>query len=126
MGRISHVSIGVNDVSRAKAFYDPLMKLLGLSIRQADEESVDYGDQGLVFSLETPTNGQPATAGNGVHVAFAAPDRETVDTFHRDALRLGGRDAGGPGLRPKYGANYYGAFVLDPEGNKIEAVTGLE
>jgi catechol 2,3-dioxygenase-like lactoylglutathione lyase family enzyme len=123
MSGISHVSIGTNDVARAKRFYDPLMKRVGLRIRQADAESVDYGHDQLVFSLETPTDGKPATAGNGVHIAFAAPDRETVDAFYREALELGGRDAGPPGLRPNYGPNYYGAFVFDPDGNKIEAVT---
>jgi catechol 2,3-dioxygenase-like lactoylglutathione lyase family enzyme len=123
MSGISHVSVGTNDVARAKAFYDPLMKLVGLRIRQADEQSVDYGNDQLVFSLETPSDRRPATAGNGVHIAFAAPDRATVDTFHREALRLGGRDAGAPGLRPEYGPDYYGAFVFDPDGNKIEAVT---
>ena len=61
-----------------------------------------------------------------MHIAFDAPDRETVDAFYREALRLGGRDAGAPGLRPQYSANYYGAFVLDPDGNNIEAVTGLD
>jgi catechol 2,3-dioxygenase-like lactoylglutathione lyase family enzyme len=60
-----------------------------------------------------------------VHIAFRADDRETVDRFHREALRLGGKDAGAPGLRPEYSPTYYGAFVLDPDGNKIEAVTGL-
>jgi catechol 2,3-dioxygenase-like lactoylglutathione lyase family enzyme len=123
---ISHVSVGVNDVARAKAFYDPLMKILGLRIRQADAESVDYGTaDGLAFSLETPTDRKPATPGNGVHIAFEAPDQETVVRFHREALRLGGRDAGAPGLRPEYSPTYYGAFVFDPDGNKIEAVTGL-
>lgn len=126
MGRISHVSVGVNDVARAKAFYDPLMKLLGLRIRQSDSGSVDYGNEGLVFSLETPTNGRPATPGNGVHIAFTVPDQETVDSFHAEALRLGGTDAGAPGPRPQYGDKYYAAFVFDPEGNKIEAVTDLE
>jgi len=126
MGRISHVSVGVNDVARAKAFYDPLMRLLGLRIRRSDSESVDYGNEGLVFSLETPTNGRPATSGNGVHIAFTAPDRQTVDSFYAEALRLGGTDAGAPGLRPQYSDNYYAAFVFDPEGNKIEAVTGLD
>jgi catechol 2,3-dioxygenase-like lactoylglutathione lyase family enzyme len=124
MRGIHHVSVGVNDVARAKAFYDPLMKLLGLNVLQSDDESVDYGDRQLVFSLETPTDRQRATPGNGVHIAFAAPDRETVDAFHREALRLGGRDAGAPGLRPQYSPTYYGAFVFDPDGNKIEAVTG--
>lgn len=119
---ISHVSVGVNDVKRAKAFYDPLMRLLGLRVRAADEESVDYGSDVLAFSLETPLDGKPATPGNGVHIAFAAPDRATVRKFHEEALKLGGRDAGPPGLRPEYGPNYYGAFVFDPDGNKIEAV----
>lgn len=123
MSAISHVSVGVSDVHRAKAFYDPLMQLLGLSIRHADDESVDYGNEGLVFSLETPTDGRPPTAGNGVHIAFSARDPDMVDAFHREALRLGGRDAGKPGLRPQYSATYYGAFVFDPDGNKIEAVT---
>lgn len=126
MSGISHLSVGVNDVSRAKRFYDPLMKLLGLTIRQADDESVDYGNEALVFSLETPTDGRPATAGNGVHIAFWAPDRKTVDAFHREALRLGGRDAGKPGLRPQYSDTYYGAFVFDLDGNKIEAVTEVD
>ncbi len=67
------MSVGVNDVPRAKAFYDPLMQLVGLRVRQADAESVDYGNEQLVFSLETPTNGRPATPGNGVHIAFSAP-----------------------------------------------------
>lgn len=125
MGGLSHVSLGVNDVRRAKAFYDPLMQLLGLVLRQADEESVDYGTERLLFSLETPVDGAPATPGNGVHIAFEAPDRATVDAFHREALRLGGRDAGAPGLRPQYSTTYYGAFVLDLDGNKIEAVTGV-
>ena len=123
MSALSHVSVGVNDVARAKAFYDPLMQILGLKIRQADTESVDYGtDDGLAFSLETPTNGKPATAGNGVHIAFAASDPQTVDRFYREAIRLGGQDAGAPGPRPKYSPTYYGAFVLDPDGHNIEAV----
>jgi catechol 2,3-dioxygenase-like lactoylglutathione lyase family enzyme len=126
MPGISHISVGVRDVARAKAFYDPLMRILGLHIRQADDESVDYGSpDALSFSLETPVNGQPATPGNGVHVAFEAEDRETVDRFYREGLRLGGQGAGAPGLRPEYGPTYYGAFLYDPDGNKIEAVTGL-
>lgn len=123
MPGIHHVSIGVNNVARAKAFYDPLMKIVGLQLRQADNESVDYGsDVGLVFSLETPVDKRPATAGNGVHIAFSAPDRQTVEAFYREALRLGGRDAGAPGPRPEYSEHYFGAFVFDLDGNKIEAV----
>jgi catechol 2,3-dioxygenase-like lactoylglutathione lyase family enzyme len=124
MSGIGHVSVGVNDLAAARAFYDPLLEILGLRLRQADDKSADYGTDRLVFSLESPLNGQKATPGNGVHIAFEAPDRETVDAFYARALRLGGHDAGAPGLRPQYSPHYYGAFVLDRDGNKIEAVTG--
>ncbi|MGQ4274567.1 VOC family protein [Terrihabitans sp. B22-R8] len=120
---IHHVSLGTNDIARARAFYDPLMALLGLRLIEADERAADYGASEIIFSLEIPVNGQPATAGNGVHVAFAAGDRASVDAFHAQGLALGGRDAGAPGLRPNYDPNYYGAFLFDPDGNKIEAVT---
>lgn len=120
---IHHVSIGTNDVKRARAFYDPLMTLLGYRNMRDHPHSLDYGVTDAVFSVETPVNGAPATAGNGVHVCFQAADRETVREFHRLALELGGVDVGAPGVRPNYDAHYYGAFVLDPEGNKIEAVT---
>jgi catechol 2,3-dioxygenase-like lactoylglutathione lyase family enzyme len=68
-------------------------------------------------------NGKPASPGNGVHIAFQAPDRETVRRFHAAAVANGGSDDGAPGIREKYNANYYGAFVRDLDGNKIEAVT---
>jgi catechol 2,3-dioxygenase-like lactoylglutathione lyase family enzyme len=120
---IHHLSVGTNDLDRSGAFYDPLMRLLGLRRIQTDDQSIDYGTSDILFSVERPTDGQPATPGNGVHIAFAARDRTTVDSFHRIALEQGGRDAGAPGLRPNYDGNYYGAFVFDPDGNKIEAVT---
>ena len=68
-------------------------------------------------------NGRPATVGNGAHIAFAVEDRSMVDRFYAAALDHGGSDDGPPGLRPDYDANYYGAFVRDPDGHKIEAVT---
>jgi catechol 2,3-dioxygenase-like lactoylglutathione lyase family enzyme len=77
----------------------------------------------VVFSVGTPVNGERASPGNGVHICFEAADRETVREFHRSALKLGGTDEGAPGVRPNYDAHYYGAFVRDPDGNKIEAVT---
>jgi len=91
----------------------------------AGRKPSSLGSGGLAFSLETPTDGAPATPGNGVHIGFEAPDRATVDAFYQEALRLGGRDAGPPGLRPQYSATYYAAFVFDLDGNKIEAVTGV-
>jgi catechol 2,3-dioxygenase-like lactoylglutathione lyase family enzyme len=120
---INHVSLGTNDVARSRAFYDPLMELLGLRCLKVTERMVGYGTVEILFSLEVPVEGGPATAGNGVHVAFLGRDRSTVDSFHGLALQHGGTDAGEPGRRPQYDANYYAAYVRDPEGNKIEAVT---
>ena len=100
-----------------------MLGVIGLSLLKASEESADYGVSTVLFSLETPVNGKPAPAGNGVHIAFDARGRRKVDEFHRVAVLHGGSDAGAPGLRPEYDPNYYGAFVLDPDGNKIEAVT---
>lgn len=120
---IHHVSFGSNDLARARAFYDPVMRHLGLRLLVASEQALDYGVGEILFSLERPVDGRPATVGNGAHIAFQALDRAMVDEFHRLALAHGGTDAGPPGLRPDYGANYYGAFVRDPDGNKIEAVT---
>ncbi|WP_407154277.1 VOC family protein [Bradyrhizobium sp. STM 3557] len=120
---IHHVSLGTNDVARARAFYDPLMALIGFRVLKSSSRAVHYGASDIVFSLETPADGRPASAGNGVHVAFQAPDRETVRRFHRTAIENGGSDDGAPGIRAQYNANYYGAFVRDPDGNKIEAVT---
>ncbi|OPY98557.1 glyoxalase [Bradyrhizobium sacchari] len=120
---IHHVSVGTNDVHRARAFYDPLMALIGLRVLKSSDRAVHYGASDIVFSLETPVDGEPASAGNGVHIAFQAPDRETVRRFHRTAVANGGGDEGGPGIREQYNANYYAAFVRDLDGNKIEAVT---
>lgn len=86
-------------------------------------QSLDYGSGVFAFSIERPLDGKPATGGNGTHIAFEARRRSDVDAFHREGLAHGGRDAGAPGLRPEYDANYYGAFLFDPDGNKIEAVT---
>lgn len=120
---IHHLSLGSNDVNSARAFYDPLMSLLGLRLLKHSDRSLHYGASDIIFSIETPIDGLTATAGNGAHVAFQAPDRETVRRFHATALALGGADEGPPGIRDNYNANYFGAFVRDLDGNKIEAVT---
>jgi catechol 2,3-dioxygenase-like lactoylglutathione lyase family enzyme len=120
---IHHVSVGTNDLARARAFYDPVLTLLGYRLVSEDEVSIDYGIAHIVFSVETPVDGARATPGNGVHVAFEALDRAMVDRFHAIALANGGTDDGPPGGRPQYDENYYSAFVRDPDGNKIEAVT---
>ena len=120
---IHHVSVGTNSVAAARAFYDPVMACLGLRVLNSDNESVDYGSSDIFFSVETPVDGRSASAGNGVHIAFKVMNREMVREFYQTALANGGSDAGPPGLRPKYDAHYFSAFVCDPEGNKLEAVT---
>jgi catechol 2,3-dioxygenase-like lactoylglutathione lyase family enzyme len=122
---IHHVSLGTNDADRAVRFYDPVLAVIGMSRQSMEGGSVGYGSpaHAYLFALERPVDGNPATVGNGVHIAFAAAHREVVDEFYRIALANGGTDGGGPGLRPGYDGNYYGAFVHDPDGNKIEVVT---
>jgi catechol 2,3-dioxygenase-like lactoylglutathione lyase family enzyme len=121
---LDHVSIGARDVALLRAFYLPVLAEVGLRI--VDEEAgrfVDFGDRdGPEFSLETPTNGEPASAGNGVHIALCATSPTAVDAFYAAALAHGGTSDGAPGPRPQYGPDYYGAFAFDPEGNKLEAV----
>ena len=120
---IHHLTLGTNDVKRARLFYDPIMDLVGLRRLKVNEGGVHYGTGEILFSLVTATNGEPASAGNGTHVAFQARDRAMVRKFYELAIKNGGRSDGEPGLRPDYDVNYFGAFVFDPDGNKIEDVT---
>ena len=120
---IHHVSVGTNDPARAKRFYDAVLPIVGILPMAENEKALDYGSGHFLFSVETPVDGQPATVGNGSHVAFDAETREMVRRFHAAALAHGGTSDGEPGLRPEYDANYFGAFVRDPDGNKIEAMT---
>jgi len=119
---IHHVSLGTNNLARARAFYDPVLALLGLRLIEAKDRVLLYGTGDVLFSIEIPIDGKPAAPGNGVHVAFAARDRKMVNAFHAIGMLHGGTDAGAPGLRD-YDPNYYAAFLRDPDGNKVEAVT---
>jgi catechol 2,3-dioxygenase-like lactoylglutathione lyase family enzyme len=119
---IHHVSLGTNDIERARGFYDPLMKLIGLRLLKASASAAHYGASDIIFSLETPTDGKPATAGNGVHVAFQAPDRETVRRFHATAIRNGGLDDGN-GHSAKLQCELLRSLCPGPGWHKIEAVT---
>lgn len=120
---IHHASVGSSDLARSRIFYQAVIPLLGYRLIGEDDQSLDYGAAVFEFSVERPLDGEPATGGNGTHIAFEARSHADVDAFHLAGLAHGGRDAGPPGLRPGYDANYYGAFLLDPDGNKIEAVT---
>jgi catechol 2,3-dioxygenase-like lactoylglutathione lyase family enzyme len=119
---IHHVSVGTNDIHRARIFYDAIFAVLGLRLIEAKDRALLYGTGEILFSVENPLNGKPAAPGNGIHVAFAARDRGMVAAFHSAGLVHGGSDDGAPGLR-KYDPHYYAAFLRDPDGNKIEAVT---
>lgn len=120
---IHHVSVGTNDLQRSKRFYDALLPVVGLQFMAKAEDGVGYGSGQFHFSMQVPLDGQPATVGNGSHVAFAVEQRAVVDRFHQVALAHGGTSEGAPGLRTQYDPHYYGAFVRDPDGNKLEAVT---
>lgn len=120
---IHHVSLGTNDLARSKRFYDAVLPILGIVGLSDDGTGVGYGSGTFHFSIQVPIDGAPATAGNGTHIAFAVEDRQMVHRFHAAALASGGTDDGAPGLRPVYDAHYYGAFVIDPDGHKIEAMT---
>ncbi len=122
---ISHVTLGSHDVERAGAFYDKVLACLGYTRSFAGDGFIGYGsnaDGVPKFWVCLPFDGQPAGVGNGTHVAFTAESRDQVDDFHRVALAEGGSDEGAPGPRPHYGEHYYGAYVRDPDGNKIQAV----
>jgi len=120
---LHHVSIGVADVAHAARFYDLALKALGYKrVMEFLPYGIGYGEKVPEFWVQLPHNGGKASQGNGVHVAFAAKDKKAVHAFHKAALKAGGADDGAPGPRPEYSPSYYGAFVRDLDGNKLEAV----
>jgi catechol 2,3-dioxygenase-like lactoylglutathione lyase family enzyme len=122
---IDHVSLGVSDMERSKRFYDTALAPLGIRRFHDADFGSGYGRtaEEALFWIGYPLDrGKTAAAGPGTHVAFTARSRAEVDGFHAAALAAGGRDNGKPGLRPEYTPTYYGAFVLDPDGHKVEAV----
>jgi catechol 2,3-dioxygenase-like lactoylglutathione lyase family enzyme len=119
---LGHLSFGVADLERSKRFYDAVMKPLGWPRDWTEPDGIGYGIAGqgeLALFLKA---GDARSPGPGFHLAFNAPDRAAVDAFHAAALANGGRDDGPPGLRPQYSPTYYAAFVIDPDGYKLEAV----
>ena len=118
---VSHVSIGTNNFDRAVAFYDRVFAALGCKQIVKYPGAVAYGRQFPEFWVQKPIDGKPATVGNGSHIGFIANSKDAVHAFHKAALEAGGTDDGAPGPRPDYGEAYYGCFVRDLDGNKIEA-----
>jgi catechol 2,3-dioxygenase-like lactoylglutathione lyase family enzyme len=129
MAMLHHVSFGVSNIECSAAFYDAILAPLGYvrvweDLRPGEaDQAVGYGLPGggdkLAIKLRPKAHRPP---GPGFHLALAAPNREAIAIFHQAAVEHGGRDNGRPGLRPHYGASYYAAFVVDPDGHHIEAV----
>ena len=120
---IHHVSIGVRDVPTAASFYDRVLGTLGYKrVMEFMPHAVAYGEAAPEFWIGQPHDQGSASAGNGAHFSFSAKNKSAVQKFYDAALSSGGSDEGAPGPRPDYGPDYYGAFVRDPDGNKIEAV----
>jgi len=117
----SHVTIGTNDVEKAKRFYDAALAPLGLTALAAYPEAVGYGATGgrPQLWIVRPLDKKAASVGNGITIGLEAPDRSAVDAAHKGGMSGGGKDEGAPGLRAHYHPNYYGAYLRDPDGNKI-------
>lgn len=129
MGIFSHITIGVNDVAKSIAFYDEVLRALGLTRHSTDASFAGYGDpddtsmtgENSLWILK-PTNGEPAHGGNGANVAFRANSRSVVDDFYVRAIQQGGTSDGAPGLRTEAHDHFYACYVFDLDGNKLVAV----
>jgi catechol 2,3-dioxygenase-like lactoylglutathione lyase family enzyme len=115
--RLDHLWIRVRDLVESRLFYETVAPVVGLRVEDGDVDRFLVKGESRSFAL---VRGEPVT--ENVHLAFPAPDRATVEAFHAAAVEAGFRDNGAPGERPEYHTGYYGAFVLDPDGNNIEAV----
>src|SRR5262245_18148975 len=114
-----HVGLKVKDLEKSVRFYSPALEALGLVCCSHDKSSAGFGPKGEPALWLYPEKG---AKGPGTHVAFRAASRAAVDAFHKGGLAAGGKDKGEPGLRADYSPKYYAAFLLDPDGNNVEAV----
>jgi catechol 2,3-dioxygenase-like lactoylglutathione lyase family enzyme len=121
---LNHISIGVKDLKRTRKFYDAALKPLGYACKSEGDASRGYGDKAVALWISKSESPVPADEQSGLHVCFDAPSRKAVDEFHKSALANGGKDNGKPGPRADYGPNYYAAFVVDPDGYRLEAYCG--
>jgi catechol 2,3-dioxygenase-like lactoylglutathione lyase family enzyme len=120
---IDHVSVPVHDLAAATRFYETLLATLGMSKLEARPATVGFGKKYPEFWINRRESLTPLPANHGAHVCFRARTTEMVDAFYAAALQAGGESDGAPGLRPQHGDGYYAAFIRDPDGNRIEAVT---
>jgi catechol 2,3-dioxygenase-like lactoylglutathione lyase family enzyme len=114
-----HLGLKVKDLAASLRFYEATPAPLGHGICSQDEHGAGIGPKGEAALW---LHGNAKAKGPGMHVAFRAPDRKAVDQFHRAGLKAGGKDNGAPGLRVDYSPHYYAAFLIDPDGNNVEAV----
>ena len=120
---ISHVSVGTNQLDTALNFYDKVLATVGAKrVMNFPGEAAAYGREFPEFWVHPPYDGEAASTGNGTHFAFMARSKDSVHTFYQTALNEGGTCDGKPGPRPAYGPAYYGCYIRDPDGNKIEAM----
>lgn len=118
---ICHISLGTNQFDKASEFYDEVLATLAISRVVEHEHAVAYGKDYPTFWLQVPYDQQKATVGNGSHIGFMATSKAMVDDFYRVAIKAGAQCNGKPGPRPEYGEPYYGCFVIDLDGHRIEA-----
>ncbi len=120
---LGYISVGTNDFAKATAFYDALLSVVGGKRVWEDDSFIAWGNTpgGAGIAIAKPFNGEPATVGNGVMAAIAAPDRTTVDKIYEKALSLGATDEGEPGLRGGDDSTFYAAYFRDLDGNKLNA-----
>jgi len=121
---LDHVSFGVSDIKRAGKFYDAALKPLGYSRLSDGDSSLGYGEDAVALWLLASKKPVKPDLESGLHFCFVASDRAAVDAFYAAALKQGGKDNGKPGVRADYSPKYYAAFVIDPDGYRIEAHCG--
>ena len=120
---IDHVSVAVRDLEKAIAFYDAVLATLGMARLEIRAATAGYGKKYPEFWINLRGGMASVAADSGAHVAIRTRSTDVVDAFHAAALAAGGASDGAPGMRPQHGEGYYAAFVRDPDGNRIEAVT---
>ncbi len=121
---IDHISLGVRDIARSRRFYDTALTPLGYTCLSAADNSLGYGSGRVTLWLSPSDHPVAPDRRSGLHICFSAPSRSAVDRFHAAALQAGAGDNGAPGPRPDYGDDYYAAFVVDPDGYRLEAHCG--
>ena len=119
-----HISIGVRDLAATRRFYDAALTPLGYLCLKSGADFLGYGRDRVGLWVAPSQHPVPEDDRSGLHICFQAPSRAAVDAFHAAGLEAGGRDNGGPGLRPEYSGHYYAAFVVDPDGYRVEAYCG--